>query len=121
MTDVASEGVFIQRVRDLLESVLRQADFPGCDELVRQASSVEVVGGPITMIDLRADDALPPSAFADGPVPLSIGVSDAASNPVGELLIWIEHGYLTGLEFAWWTDDPPVQLPNVGQVRVSRK
>jgi hypothetical protein len=111
----------IQRVRDLIESVLRQGDFPGCDELVRQASSVEVVGGPITMIDLRVDHALAPSVVADGPIPLDLIASDAAGDPIGVLLIWVERGYLSCLEFGWWSDDPPVQLPSVGQVRVIRK
>lgn len=121
MTDATNDDAFTDQVRVLLQTVLRQADFPGCDELSRQAQSVKVVGGPMTMIDLRADEHLPPSAFADGPVPLTIGVSGAPRNAIGELLIWVEHGYLSGLEFAWWTDDPPDRLPNLDQIEVRRK
>ena len=121
MTGTTSGDLLTEQARSLLESVLRQADFPGSDELLQQASSVDVVGGPITMLDLRASHASSASAFADGPVPVSVVVSDAAGTLVGELLVWVGHGYLTGLEFAWWTDDPPDQLPTPDHVRVTRK
>ncbi|MTD56094.1 hypothetical protein [Amycolatopsis pithecellobii] len=121
MTDAASSDVLTNQVRELLKSVLRQADFPGSDELLRQASSVNVVGGPITMLDLLVSNTLPASAFADGPVPLSVWVSNAAGRLVGELLVWVGYGYLTGLEFAWWTDDPPDRLPTLDHLRVIRK
>ena len=120
MTGVPSGDMVRRQVRDLLEKVLRQADFPGSAELLQQASSVRVIGGPITMLDLHSSDASAASAFTDGPVPLSMLVSDSAGNPIGELIIWVEQGYLSGLEFAWWTDDPPDELPTADHVRVAR-
>jgi hypothetical protein len=121
MTGVPSGDTVTKQVRDLLEKVLRQADFPGSGELLQQASSVSVIGGPITMLDLRPSDASAASAFADGPVPLSMLVSDSAGNLIGELLIWVEQGYLSGLEFAWWTDDAPDEVPTADHVRVAQK
>jgi hypothetical protein len=121
MTDSACSEALAVKVRELLGGVLRQADFPGSDELLRQVRSVSVVGGPVTMLALRVSEATPASAFADGPVPLSATVSDAAGAAIGELLLWVESGYLSTLEFAWWTDDPPDQLPGLDHVRVDRK
>lgn len=120
MTGGPSDDTVTQQVRDLLAKVLREADFPGSRELLQQASRVKVIGGPITMLDLRCIDAPAASAFADGPVPLSMLVSDSAGNPIGELLIWVEQGYLSGLEFAWWTDDAPDEIPTTDQVKVAR-
>jgi hypothetical protein len=121
MTGVPGGDRITRQVRDLLEEVLRQADFPGSSELLQQASSVSVIGGPITMLDLRASDAAAASAAIDGPVPLSMVVLDNAGNPTGELLAWVEKGYLSALEFAWWTDNAPDELPTADQVRVARK
>ncbi len=32
--------------------------------------------------------------------------------PVGEILVWTSDGYLTALEYAWYSDDPPVEWPD---------
>ncbi|MDQ1742659.1 MAG: hypothetical protein QOE23_998, partial [Pseudonocardiales bacterium] len=63
----------------------------------------------------------PASTFRDGPAPLSAVVSDPDGTSVGELLVWVENGYLDTLEFAWWSDDPPERLPSPECVRVARK
>lgn len=118
MTGSANRGPITEQVRELLNTVLRQEDFPGMKELLRQSLHVEVIGGPITMLDLRVSDAPPASAFADGPIPLSLAVADARGVPVGELLVWVESGYLNALEFSWWTDDPPDRLPTPDCVQV---
>ena len=121
MTGALGGDTVTERTRLLLEGVLRQAEFPGGDELLRQASSVRVVGGPITMLDLRPGDASAASVFADGPIPLRALVSDGSGDLIGEILIWVEHGYLSGLEFAWWTDDAPHELPIADHVTVTRQ
>lgn len=109
------------RVRSLLRDVLQQADFPGSEALVKQASSVGVAGGPITMLELQSSRGAQASVFVEGPVPLSMMVSNSAGDSIGELLVWVEHGYLAGLEFAWWTDDIPGELPDSDRIKVSRK
>jgi hypothetical protein len=121
MSDSANGGPLSELVRELLRHVLGEADFPGSDELVQQASSVNVVGGPVTMLELRVTAPRSASAFTDGPIPLSVMVLDPADVSLGELLIWVNDGYLSSLEFAWWSDDPPDQLPALDRVRVARK
>ena len=104
----------------LLGNMLSQVDFPGSAELLQQVSSVNVVAGPVTMLDFQLVAPAPVSSLRDGPAPLSAIVSDAEGTSVGELLVWVENGYLHGLEFAWWSDNPPEQLPSPEQVRVVR-
>ncbi|HXO11821.1 MAG TPA: hypothetical protein VN871_05595 [Mycobacterium sp.] len=120
MSDSHGERLTAQ-VRGLLCHVLGEADFPGSDELLRQAPNVNVVGGPVTMLDLRVTGLTTASAFTDGPIPLSIMVLDSAGIAFGELLIWVNDGYLSSLEFAWWSDDPPNELPTPDRVQVSGK
>lgn len=121
MTDSANGTPLTEQVRELLRHVLGEADFPGCAELLQQVSSVNVVGGPVTMLDLRVTGPTSASAFTDGPIPLSAMVLDATGVTLGELLIWVNDGYISSLEFAWWSDDPPDQLPTLDSVRVARK
>jgi hypothetical protein len=120
MTDPASRDLLTHQARRLLSNVLSQVDFSGSDELRQQVSSVIVVGGPVTMLDLRLMAPTHGSAFRHGPAPLSAIVSDADGTSVGELLVWVENGYLQALEFAWWSDDPPERLPDPEHVRVAR-
>ena len=121
MSESANRRPLTEQVRELLRHVLGQADFPGSDELLQQASSVDIVGGPVTMLDLRVTTPTSASSFTDGPIPLSVMVLDPAGVAFGELLIWVNGGYLSSLEFAWWSDDPSGQLPTVDRVRVARK
>jgi len=121
MSDSGNGGRPTEQVRELLRHVLGKADFPGSDELFQQASSVNVVGGLITMLDLCVTAQRSASAFTDGPIPLSIMVMDSEDVAFGELLIWVSDGYLSSLEFAWWSDSPPERLPALDRVRVARK
>jgi hypothetical protein len=68
---------------------------------------VDVAGGPVTMLDHRVTGPTSASPFTDGPIPLTVMVLGSADATIGELLIWVNNGYLSALEFAWWSDDPP--------------
>lgn len=119
MTGHASDSRDLDRdVRALLDAVLQRASFPGRDELIRQLADVQVVGGPITMLQLRVSGEAPRARLPDGPVPGSFVVGDPNGVSIGELLIWVRDGYLDSLEYAWWTDQPPRALPAAAQIRV---
>ena len=121
MSDATNPDELSGQVRSLLDCVLPQSDFPGCGELAQQVSSVSVVGGPLTMLDLRVGQSMPASVFADGPIPVAAEVSDESGAPVGELLVWVDQCRLGTLEFAWWTDDPPRTLPSPSRLKVTRR
>jgi len=112
MTDLGQD-----EVRTLLASVLRDAAFAGRDDLLSQVAAVRVTGGPVTMLELSVDGVPPSHSLPDGPAPLSAVVNNG--QPIGELLVWVKDGYLSGLEFAWWGDEPPQQLPTPSQVHVA--
>ena len=121
MSETANREELNDQVRRLLQDLLQQADLPSIEELAQQASTIIVTGGPITMLELRSVGPSRIFAFADGPLPLSMVVSNSSGDLIGELLVWVEHGFISGLEFAWWTDIAPDVLPTSDRVRVSRK
>lgn len=87
------------------------------ERLRLQASHTRVTGGPITMLTLDVV-AGPRLTLADGPLPVRAEVTDQAGRPIGEIVVWVADGYLSALEFAWWTDQPPSRLPPAARVHV---
>ncbi|HVQ95011.1 MAG TPA: hypothetical protein VMU51_28520 [Mycobacteriales bacterium] len=118
MTDPVQGGAATRQVRCLLAHILRRVTFPGHDELLQQVPNIEVVGGPITMLDLRVNPPAPTSPCPDGPVPGWAFVTESGRRETGEILIWVTAGYIDCMEYAWYTDDPPTHLPSVDQVDI---
>lgn len=71
------------------------------------------------MLELAAPADLSTSTLPDGPAPSTVLVRDASGAETGELLVWVKDGRLSGLEFAWWTDEPPTRLPTREEVTVT--
>jgi hypothetical protein len=107
-------------VRSLIEHILRHSEFRGRAELLSQVPNITIVGGPITMVNMRVTPSTPPAPIPDGPVPVSTMVIASELEAIGEIIIWVKEGRLDGLEYAWYTDSPPDHLPTVEQLVVGR-
>lgn len=85
--------------------------------LYRQSMATVIQGGPLTMREL----AVPPSCAAapipDGALPVRAVAYDDEGTPLGELLVWLTDGYLSAIEYAWYTDTAPTELPGPCQFR----
>jgi hypothetical protein len=94
--------------------------FPGVDHLRLQVAACWVVErwAPTSASIVLAVEGDVPSAdlVPDGPAPIDAIVYDHAAEPIGELLLWVSAGYLSALEYGWWTDAPPVELPDAAHV-----
>jgi hypothetical protein len=101
-----------------LRWILSLDDFPGVDELRAQASHVRAIWGRTTELDLEVSDALPASVD-DGVLPVSADVVDANAGPIGFITVWVKDGYLSSLEYSWFTHDMPTEYPTVDQLRAS--
>jgi hypothetical protein len=106
------------RERQVLEVLLR-GDFAGAGELRAQLASTTVFAqDPQTFLNLQVDrQNAAASPIANGPIPVRalVGQDRAVE---GELLVWVEDGFLSALEFAWVTDEMPAALPRREQIRV---
>ena len=85
--------------------------------LFHQACVATVEGGKPTMLDITVPATIGRSDAVDGPLPVRAVCYDESVGLVGELLIWVSGGFLSGIEFAWYTDEPPVRLPKPSQLR----
>lgn len=102
--------------RNVLHRVLADATFPGAEELRSQIAGLSVTDGPVTMLDLAVTGTRSPRP--DGPVPVRAIVVGPGQDSTGEVLVWVTGGYLSTLEYAWYTDEPPQHLPLPGDIRI---
>lgn len=106
--DLTVQGILIK----IVESAPTEREF-----LRFQASHAQVAGGPITMLTLKVAEGARLN-LSDGPLPVRTEVCDQAGDSIGEIIVWVSDGYLSALEFAWWTDMPPTELPEATRVRI---
>jgi hypothetical protein len=103
--------------RELLLRILGDVPFEGAPELRTQVARANVVGGIPTLLELRVARSVPAAKCEDGPIPVRALIAGPNEEIEGEVLVWVTDGYLSGLEFAWFTDDAPTQMPNAERVR----
>jgi hypothetical protein len=96
------------RERAVLTALLT-SDFPGAAQLRDQAESVMATGEGM-IIDLVVDPILPPARVVHR-VPVQAVVDGAGHD--GGLLLFVDDGRLSGLEYWWVTDDPPKEFPPI--------
>jgi hypothetical protein len=109
------------RERDALTRILEAASFAGASELRGQVPDTRVVVGDVPLfldLEVESPTAAPASALPDGPIPTRALVQPPDREPIGELLVWVTAGYLSGLEFAWVTEDMPTGLPPVDHLQI---
>jgi hypothetical protein len=106
--------------RALIRRVLEAAAFEGASRLMAQVDAAGVTGGLTTLLDLEVGPAAPAADVADGPIPVRALVEGPQGSIEGEILIWVRDGYLSGLEFAWVSDEAPDAMPSPDQVKVQQ-
>lgn len=85
--------------------------------LYMQSLVAAVQGGPLTMRELAIPSACAAAPIPDGPLPVRAVAYDDDGAPIGELLVWVADGYLSAIEYAWYTDSAPAELPAPCQLR----
>jgi hypothetical protein len=110
--------------RETLEALL-SVDFAGVAELRAQVSLARFAAAEPTgrepSFNVTIPKDAPRSAFPGNLAPIAAYVYDSEQGYTGEFLIWIAHGYLAGVEYAWVTDEPPIDLPDPSSIQVSVK
>ena len=109
--------------RQVLERIL-SADVPGFAELRGQLQAARVVtrwGTNSASVDLQVPRSEISSQIASGVLPIDAPVLDSNRQFVGEIIVWVDSGYLAGIEYAWYTDEPPSQLPLAEQIDIEEK
>jgi hypothetical protein len=106
------------RERDLLSLLLDHASFDGARELAEQVARTRVAGGFPTLLDLDVPKTAPASRYKPRLIPLRALVHSPGGELLGEILVWVRDGYLSALEYAWYADDAPSEMPPLDNLRV---
>ncbi|RDH74897.1 hypothetical protein DVS77_30045 [Mycolicibacterium moriokaense] len=69
------------------------------------------------ILDITTPNTAPGSSLPNGPFPANAFVPSRLAYQ-GEILIWIAGGHLSGLEYAWVTDEPPTRWPRPDEMEV---
>lgn len=70
-------------------------------------------------VDIEIDPGVPRArAIDDGPLSPPGVAFDDDWVPIGHLMIWVENGALSALEYAWFSDVAPKQLPDNDHLRL---
>ncbi|MYQ49565.1 hypothetical protein GTW40_31870 [Streptomyces sp. SID4985] len=101
---------------------LLSAEFPGAQALRNQLAQTRVTrpwGSDSPSLDLDVPPGVPEAAIEDGVIPATGTVTDDSGELFGELLVWVSDGRLSALEFSWYGDTAPTELPDPGLVTVT--
>lgn len=101
---------------------LLSPEFPGVQELRNQLPEARVTGrwgAESPSVDLEVPASTPHALIADGIVPATGIVTDSSGELFGELLVWVGGGRLSALEFSWYGDTAPTELPDPEYVSVT--
>lgn len=63
------------------------------------------------MLGLSVPAGCPRAEARDGLVPVRAFAYEPAGQPLGDIMVWMESGYLDTLEYAWVSKDLPSDLP----------
>jgi hypothetical protein len=98
--------------------VIDHIDIEGIDDLRAQVAHLEVTAGTTPcFLNLEVNDSAPRWSITTSPLPVRVIVG-APGAEAGEMLVWVESGYLSALEYAWYTDEMPDEWPDVESLRL---
>ncbi|MFF9406472.1 hypothetical protein ACF1B0_13250 [Streptomyces anandii] len=121
MTDFPAARPLSPLERRILTHLLT-AEFPGAQELRNQLPETRVMGqwgDESPSVDLEVPAGFPAAAIQDGIIPATGTVTDDSGQLFGELLVWVSGGRLSALEFTWYGDTAPTELPDPVLVTVT--
>src|ERR1700680_3748060 len=104
--------------RNLLLFLLGHISFDGAQELAGQVERTKVAGGIPTLLQLDVPRTVPASAYKDRRIPQRAFVYAQSGELEGEVIVWVRDGYLSRLEYAWYTREPPSEMPAPDRIRV---
>jgi hypothetical protein len=108
--------------RAILDALLTP-EFPGSAQLWSQMPDAVVVGrcdcGCPTVNISVAKTAPRSDAALNGPLaPYEGRVAPLSDEPVGDLLLFVNDGYMSSLEYVFYTDTPPMEWPRLDRVEI---
>jgi hypothetical protein len=94
----------------VIRSILAQADIRRSGPLIADLDGALVANEATRILDVKVSNKGEGADLPNGPFPAQAFVPKSAEYQ-GEVIIWIADEHVSGLEYAWMSDDPPVRWP----------
>jgi hypothetical protein len=101
----------------VIRSILSQAAVRRSDSLIADLDGALVANETTWILDVKVSNKGEGADLPDGPFPAQAFVPNSAEYQ-GEVIIWIADGHVSGLEYAWVSDDPPTTWPRADEMEV---
>jgi hypothetical protein len=113
--ETGSTGEHLDEKEEAILRLLLSVDFPGAEILRRQADVARVIGRcpcGCASIDLWIDPSQAEAAVGvPEPVPVEARSKKFLGGETTELLLFVQHGWLRGVEIIFYSDEPPPEFP----------
>lgn len=117
LTVAMTERALTSDERALIDAIVSATGYYNPDALQVELAGAMVKSSSTWVCEVRAPVSTPVFNCSDGPFPARAFVSNG-SDYQGEIIIWITDGHLSGLEYAWVTDQPPTRWPRPDELNV---
>jgi hypothetical protein len=117
MKDQTSWRAISSDEADVIRSVLSHADVRRSGPLIADLEGALVANEAPWILAVKVSNNDEGTDLPNGPFPAQAFVPNSAEYH-GEVIIWITDGHLSGLEYAWVTDDPPTRWPRPDEMEV---
>jgi len=101
-------------------AIMEASGLPGGKSLVDELHGALVSPETDWIIDIKNPNVVSGADLPDGPFPARAFVPSSAEYQ-GEVIVWVKDGHLSGLEYAWITDEPPTRWPRPDEMEVVKE
>jgi hypothetical protein len=119
MSDETSWRTILSDEAAVIRSILTRADALDVEPLIADLDGALVANETMWILDVKVSNDGVGVDLLDGPFPARAFVPSSAEYR-GEVIIWITDGHISGLEYAWVSDDPPTRWPREDEMEVVR-
>lgn len=99
-----------------IQAIVSAAGVRRGDALIEDLDGALVSNSP-WLLDVKTSETGKGSGLPDGPFPAQAFVPSSAAYQ-GEIIIWLTDGHVSGLEYAWITDEPPTRWPRPDEMEI---
>lgn len=101
----------------VIQAIVSAADFRRGDTLIEDLNGALVSNSTPWILDVKTSVTGEGSGLPDGPFPARAFVPNNAAYE-GEIIIWLTKGHVSGLEYAWITEEPPTGWPRPDEMEI---
>jgi hypothetical protein len=101
----------------VIRSIVSQADIRSSRPLLVDLDGALVANETAWILDVKVSNKGAGADLPNGPFPAQAFVPNSAEYE-GEVIIWITGGHVSGLEYAWVSDNPPTRWPRADEMQI---